>query len=98
MTGLLVSVRSAAEAVVALEAGTDLLDVKEPARGPLGRADPEVMAEVARCAGGSVPVSVALGELRDADEVPRLPQSIAYAKLGLAGCGRPPGPRHQQST
>ena len=36
--GLLVSVRSAAEAITALEAGADVIDVKEPSRGALGAA------------------------------------------------------------
>ena len=36
---LLVSVRSAAEAEIALHGGADLIDVKEPTRGSLGRAD-----------------------------------------------------------
>src|SRR5947209_8028398 len=44
--GLLVSVRSAAEARAALDGGAALIDIKEPARGPLGRADDGVMAEV----------------------------------------------------
>ena len=38
MTGLLVSVRSASEARVALAAGVDVIDVKEPNRGSLGAA------------------------------------------------------------
>ncbi len=42
MTRLLVSVRSAAEAEIALSAGADLIDVKEPSRGSLGAADPAV--------------------------------------------------------
>ena len=36
----LVSVRSPEEALAALEGGADLIDVKEPSRGPLGAADP----------------------------------------------------------
>ena len=63
MTGLLVSVRSAAEARIALEAGADLIDVKEPRRGALGAADPAVWKDVCRAVAGRVPVSVALGEL-----------------------------------
>jgi uncharacterized protein (UPF0264 family) len=86
MTGLLVSVRSAAEAVVALRAGVDLLDVKEPARGSLGRADRQVMSDVTACATGRAPVSVALGELRDECDYGDLPPGIMFAKLGLAGC------------
>src|SRR5947199_258894 len=84
---------TAAEAAVALQAGVDLLDVKEPARGPLGKADERVIEEVVRCAVGRVPVSAALGELRDvskpreASDTSRLPPGITYGKLGLAGCG-----------
>ena len=37
-TRLLVSVRSAAEAEEALAGGAALIDVKEPANGPLGKA------------------------------------------------------------
>ena len=40
MAGLLVSVRSADEARTALAGGATVIDVKEPERGPLGRADP----------------------------------------------------------
>jgi uncharacterized protein (UPF0264 family) len=79
---LLVSVRNAAEAVAARAGGCDLLDVKEPARGPLGRADDATVAAVLHAA-GPVPVSVALGELTATGTTP-LP-GIAYAKWGLAG-------------
>lgn len=87
-TQLLVSVRNAAEAAIALAAGADVIDVKEPAHGPLGAADPQVLAAVATVVGGQVPVSAALGELRD-NPTP-LPAEIAarlkFVKLGLAGC------------
>ena len=36
MTGLLVSVRSAEEAEIALAGGANLIDIKEPSRGALG--------------------------------------------------------------
>jgi uncharacterized protein (UPF0264 family) len=91
MAGLLVSVRSAAEAHAAIAGGVTVLDVKEPDRGPLGRADLEVWAGVARLAPAGMPVSVALGELREWDEQPP-PRAeswvgITYRKLGLAGSG-----------
>lgn len=44
---LLVSVRSADEALAALCGGVDIIDVKEPFRGPLGMADDEVIRSVA---------------------------------------------------
>jgi (5-formylfuran-3-yl)methyl phosphate synthase len=61
--GLLVSVRSAAEASLALEGGADVIDVKEPLRGPLGAADSSVIGEVIAEVNGRVPVSAAMGEL-----------------------------------
>ena len=65
MAGLLVSVRSAAEAVAAVAGGASVIDVKEPDRGPLGRADVSVWREVRAVVPASIPVSVALGELAD---------------------------------
>lgn len=75
---------------MALSAGVDLVDIKEPNRGALGRADRSVIAEVVRCVSRRAPVSAALGELRDADlaaPAMALPEGVAFAKLGLAGCG-----------
>jgi uncharacterized protein (UPF0264 family) len=78
---LLVSVRSAMEAEIALNANVDILDVKEPARGSLGRPSLEVIRDVASLAAGRVPVSVALGEwFQPIDD---LPGGINWAKLGL---------------
>lgn len=87
--GLLVSVRSAAEAEAALAGGADMIDVKEPARGPLGAADPSVIRAVLAQIGGRVPVSAALGEWSDPappawEELGGL--GLAYLKQGLAGC------------
>ena len=65
MTGLLVSVRRAEEADAALRGGATLIDVKEPHRGSLGRADREVWQAVATQVRGRVPVSVACGELTE---------------------------------
>jgi uncharacterized protein (UPF0264 family) len=65
MTRLLVSIRSADEALAALAGGADLIDVKEPSRGALGAADPETWRAVCDAVAGRVPVSAALGELLD---------------------------------
>ncbi|MDP7303223.1 MAG: (5-formylfuran-3-yl)methyl phosphate synthase, partial [Pirellulaceae bacterium] len=67
MTELLVSVRDANEAQQALAGGADVIDVKEPARGALGAADPEVWHHVRRAIPLDVRLSVALGELTDDD-------------------------------
>jgi len=89
MTQLLVSVRSAAEAEIALRGGAALIDVKEPARGSLGRAKDTLIAEVVRGVANRRPVSAALGELVDdeAVELPPVELSLAYVKWGLAGYG-----------
>jgi hypothetical protein len=90
---LLVSVRNASEAEAALAGGCDVLDIKEPERGAMGRADPATIAAVVRLvrsADAAVPVSVALGEVTDWEPnraIPHLPEGIAYCKFGTAGLG-----------
>ncbi len=90
MAQLLVSVRSAIEATEAVAGGASIIDVKEPARGPLGRAACSVWREVRRAVPASIPVSVALGELNEWLEPDRIEVSsdawtgIDFRKLGLA--------------
>ena len=87
MSRLLVSVRDAVEARIAFEAGADLIDLKEPNRGALGAVAPVVVHEVVELLAERVPISAALGELRDiSTDAPRLPQGLRFAKVGLAGC------------
>ena len=89
--GLLVSVRDPDDAETALQGGAGLIDVKEPARGALGRADDAVIAAVVERVASRRPVSAALGELIDfgvPDTPLTLDPGLAYVKLGLAGCGR----------
>lgn len=87
MTRLLVSVRNATEAQAALAAGTHLIDIKEPARGSLGAADPEQIDTVLAAVAGGVPVSAAWGELFQADpsEAHVVRPALRFVKWGLAG-------------
>lgn len=89
MTKLLVSVRSALEARTALDAGADLIDVKEPANGSLGAPAASVVEGVVAEVASRAPVSVALGELRDWGRVDDLAilGGVGYAKVGMASCG-----------
>jgi uncharacterized protein (UPF0264 family) len=92
--GLLVSVRSAAEVVAALDGGADIIDVKEPAKGALAPAEAEVVAAVLDAVDGRVPVSAALGEwspnaITEAHWHLELP--LQYVKWGLAGYAHTPG-------
>jgi (5-formylfuran-3-yl)methyl phosphate synthase len=87
MTRLLVSVRSVAESEAALAGGADLIDIKEPAHGSLGRADVETMRAIIEAVGSRRPISAAMGELLEADSEPA-PAGVAYLKWGLAGCNQ----------
>ena len=88
MTGLLVSVRNAGEAQVALVGGADIVDVKEPRSGSLGAAPVATWQEVAEVVSTQALLSIALGELTDFDPVlgNGLPGNTHFAKIGLAGC------------
>jgi beta-ribofuranosylaminobenzene 5'-phosphate synthase len=75
-TRLLVSVRSPEEAHDALKGGVDLIDVKEPSRGPLGAADVDVRNRIVdlfipdrreSAHGFVVQPSLAFGELSEAE-------------------------------
>jgi uncharacterized protein (UPF0264 family) len=90
MTRLLVSVRSASEAEAALRGGAGLIDVKEPANGPLGKADDAVIAQVVRLVAGRKPVSAAMGEAHSAASSYRgsAVRGLTYVKFGLAGSGK----------
>jgi uncharacterized protein (UPF0264 family) len=93
-TGLLVSVRSVDEVDAALSGGADLIDVKEPAKGPLGPAEAEVVAAVIARVKNRVPVSAALGEWSPnaiTDAHWHLELKINYVKWGLAGYSPRPG-------
>ncbi len=95
MARLLVSVRDADEAQAALTGGAGLIDVKEPARGPLGRADFATWMAVRAVVPTSIPLSFALGELPEFEsrlaEASKLSiepwPSVTYLKLGLSEAG-----------
>jgi (5-formylfuran-3-yl)methyl phosphate synthase len=87
-TGLLVSVRSAEEARLALAGGADVIDIKEPSRGALGPADSGVWEEVAEMVGQQAVTSAALGELLadGIEDLAAAARSVKLVKIGLAGC------------
>ena len=85
MTQLLVSVRSVEEALTALDGGADVIDIKEPANGSLGRADDATVQAIVRAIAGRRPVSAALGEWVDGACELNEPK-LTYVKWGLMGC------------
>jgi (5-formylfuran-3-yl)methyl phosphate synthase len=78
---LLLSVTDAHEALVAVEAGVDIVDVKNPAEGSLGAPTPGVIERVREVVPPERPVSAAVGDL------PNLPGTAALAALGAARSG-----------
>ncbi len=90
--GLLVSVRSAEEALAALAGGADVIDVKEPKRGALGAADSQTTADIVRAVDGRAPVTAAAGELIEllpalaTSVLQPMPAGVSLVKIGLARC------------
>lgn len=88
---LLISVRDASEAVASLLAGIDLLDVKEPRHGSLGRPSAGVVREIVASRdqlSPQTPLSLALGELAEIETAATPPPNLSgvqFVKLGLAG-------------
>jgi (5-formylfuran-3-yl)methyl phosphate synthase len=94
---LLVSVRSASEAKVAVDNGADIVDAKEPRAGPLGAVSPQVLAAILRALPDDMPLGIALGDVRTGADVGSALARLAlparagalYLKLGFAGGGKP---------
>lgn len=63
MTRLLISVRNANEARIALAAGADLIDLKEPDGGALGAVDPVLAREIVAAIGRRRTTSATVGDL-----------------------------------
>ncbi len=82
------SVRSACEADEAAAGGAAIVDVKEPSRGPLGRADVDVAVAVGRAIAGRAGLTLACGELA-ADSMIAAHVAMVGERLARA---RHPGP------
>ncbi|TXT19407.1 MAG: hypothetical protein FD138_4340 [Planctomycetota bacterium] len=91
---LLVSVRDVKEAEAALAGGCDILDLKDPKNGPLGMVSVANIGKVVtavRKKSKTMPISVAVGELSDWDDlkkIPKLPAGVTYVKVGTAKVGK----------
>lgn len=89
MTLFLASVRDAAEAEMAIEAGADIIDLKDPGQGALGALVPDTIAACVRSVAGRAPVSATIGDLPLEEKVVRAAVlataglGVDYVKLGL---------------
>ena len=87
---LLVSVVDHEEAAAALGGGADIIDAKDPARGPLGAVSIAVLRQISATVNEARPVTAALGDAADEGAVERDARAYAGAgamlvKVGLAG-------------
>ncbi len=95
MTRFLASVRDASEVRLALAAGADVVDLKDPAAGALGALAPDAIARCIAAVGGRAEVSATVGDLPMEPEIVRAAVAAAaatgvdYVKLGLFPGGDP---------
>jgi (5-formylfuran-3-yl)methyl phosphate synthase len=81
MTQMLASVVNVEEALIALEAEVDIIDLKNPAQGALGALPLSVIREVVVAIAGRAPVSATIGDL------PMLPELLVKAAMEVAETG-----------
>jgi uncharacterized protein (UPF0264 family) len=81
MTGILASVANLAEARLVVEAGVDIIDLKNPAAGALGALPVDDVARIVAALGGARPVSATIGDL------PMVAGIVAPAVEAMAATG-----------
>jgi uncharacterized protein (UPF0264 family) len=81
---LLVSVRDVSEARAAMHGGADIIDIKEPMHGALGKASDSNIAAIVASLQSQRPVSAALGELHENPLFPAVFEQLQWMKVGLA--------------
>lgn len=81
MTKMLASVNSVDEALLALDAGVDIIDLKQPERGALGALDTALVNEIVAAIGRRCPLSATIGDL------PMQPGLVANAVAAMAATG-----------
>jgi uncharacterized protein (UPF0264 family) len=87
---LLVSVRSAEEALAAVDGGADVVDAKDPEMGALGAVRPSVLSGIRAVVPSGSVVTAALGDAWEEAAVERLAREYAsrgaeLVKVGFAG-------------
>ncbi|MFZ2406118.1 MAG: (5-formylfuran-3-yl)methyl phosphate synthase [Methylobacter sp.] len=81
MTGMLASVNSVEEALQALSANVDIIDLKQPSLGALGALETDLVKKIVDAIDGRCPVSATVGDL------PMQPEIIYQAVKAMAGTG-----------
>lgn len=81
MTGMLASVNSLQEAMLALQANVDIIDLKQPSQGALGALPIENIRSIVQAVDGRKPLSATVGDL------PMQPDIVAAAVTEMAQTG-----------
>ncbi|MBL6987513.1 MAG: response regulator [Methylobacter sp.] len=81
MTGMLASVNSVEEAILALSANVDIIDLKQPALGALGALPTDLVKNIVIAIDGRRPVSATVGDL------PMQPEIVYQAVTEMAETG-----------
>jgi uncharacterized protein (UPF0264 family)/CheY-like chemotaxis protein len=81
MTGMLASVNSIEEALQALSANVDIIDLKQPALGALGALETDLVKTIVKEINGRRPVSATIGDL------PMQPELVCQAVQTMAATG-----------
>jgi len=81
MTQMLASVTSAQEAFIALEAGVDIIDLKNPVEGALGALPLSTVRQIVAAIGGRKYISTTIGDL------PMQPELLLQSVNAVAGTG-----------
>jgi uncharacterized protein (UPF0264 family) len=85
---MLASVTSVEEARMALDAGADIIDLKNPAQGALGALSLQVIDDIVREVAGRRPISATIGDLPMQPElVLRMAESIAATGVDMLKIG-----------
>lgn len=83
MSAMLASVRTIEEALLALEGGADIIDLKDPARGALGALDEATARSIVSTLGGRIRVSATIGDFPSMIPAELLAAAERTASIGV---------------
>jgi len=97
VTKLLASVTNSQEALWVLEAGIDIIDLKNPAEGALGALPLSVICEIVSSVGGRAQISATIGDLpMQPDLIFKAVESVAITGIDIVKIGFFPSPNHTE--
>jgi len=94
---LLASVTNSQEALWVLEAGIDIIDLKNPAEGALGALPLSIISEIVSSVGGRAQISATIGDLpMQPDFIFKAVESVATTGIDIVKIGFFPSPNHTE--